>query len=48
MTSLNMADIGQVIEDDIQIIALIMTHVGHAIADGIKILGHLSGHPIPL
>ena len=43
-----MAYVGQVKEDDIQITTLIIIHVGQAIADGIKILGHLSGHPIPL
>ena len=43
-----MAFVGQATEDDNQITALIMTHVGHAIADGIKILGHLSGYPIPI
>ena len=35
-----MAYVGQVIEDDIQITTLILTHVGQAIADGVKILGH--------
>ena len=43
-----MAYVGQVIEDDIQMTTLIMTHVGQAIADGIKILGQLLERPIPI